>query len=154
MSFSLLTFLRNHKPKADDVGIYLTRPKLAKYKYITDKNFLQPRKMWIRYVPYKDMTNRNYDLHIKPGGFLLACGRIRGGAFIKSSPSICTHLMLKYQCEENRIFFIRTDQNYIFARNLRPKITVNLMGDDEEIERLVESFLQKVPRIHESTRRK
>lgn len=158
--FSLLTFLRNHKPKADDTKVYLSRPKLSKYvlisnkanasKRIADKSALKPRKVWIRYVPHSLRIDDNYDEHIKAGGILLAVGRIERGEFTKCKPELCTHLILKYHDVEDKIYMIKLSHCYVFARTIKPKIQIDLV--DDQVTRMVEDFLKKVPKFQASSR--
>ena len=149
MHFSLEQFLANHKPKSDNMHVYAERKKLENYQSLDDKSNLVPKKIWIKYVPYK-LAFKTYDLdsHIKPGGLLIGCGEMSKGIFKRCEADKCTHLLLRYENreeDEKRTFVIKLANCYVYWRAINKSVDIQVvLIDDDEIERIVESFLRKI----------
>ncbi|MEM0353953.1 MAG: hypothetical protein QXW79_00090 [Thermoplasmata archaeon] len=120
--FDLKKFLKNYMPKKLEKSLspYLRSERLKNYKLLgyRDRENLVPQKTYIKYVRLTDaFRDKNYDTHIKAGGILLAGGNYIDGQFKKmNEKNKWTHLLLKLNLFDVRIYIINISRYYIFYR--------------------------------------
>ncbi|MEM3062367.1 MAG: hypothetical protein QW303_02305 [Nitrososphaerota archaeon] len=120
--FDLKKFLKTYKPKKLEKFLfpYLRSERLRNYRLLGygDRGNLVPRKTYIKYVKLMDaFQDKNYDSHIRAGGILLAGGTYLDGQFKKlDDKKKWTHLLLKLNLFDIRIYIINISRCYIFYR--------------------------------------
>lgn len=126
-------FKQNHKPKIINFAPYLKQPKLKDYTILSDKNVLETRNTYIKFIRAADLfVDKKYAEHIKCGGILLKgqClkNNVLTGTDVKSK---WTHLTLKYdppaiindlgvvtreRLEKPLIYVIKISDNHVFYK--------------------------------------